>query len=84
MLLDDLLARRRDPCSLPSVPEMRARILGERAETSMVIAYNHDSLARVYEALGEKEEAKKHSDAAYLGCKLAQGVVVRLLWSRRP
>lgn len=43
----------------------REENLGEQAKTSMVIAYNHDSLALVYEALGEKEEAKKHSDAAY-------------------
>lgn len=43
----------------------REENLGEQAKTSMAIAYNHDSLALVYEALGEKEEAKKHSDAAY-------------------
>lgn len=43
----------------------REENLGEQAKTSMVIAYNHDSLALVHEALGEREEAKKHSDAAY-------------------
>lgn len=57
-------------CSLPSVPEMRARILGERAETSMVIAYNHDSLARVYEALGKRKRPRNTAMPPISGANL--------------